>query len=91
MAFILTRINVGEYEAWKPAFDQDAPGAREGAKGYRILRNVEDPGEAYIIVEFPSREGAEEGRKRLLASEVLDRFEDKDLPKILEEADALGY
>jgi hypothetical protein len=90
MAFILTRINVGEYEAWKPAFDQDAPGAREGSKGHRILRNVEDPGEVYIIVEFASQEDAEEGRKRLLASEVLERFEDKDLPKILDEAESVS-
>ena len=27
MAFILTRIDVGDYDAWKPLFDQDAPGA----------------------------------------------------------------
>jgi hypothetical protein len=91
MAFFLTRINVGDYDAWKPAFDQDAPGAREGAKGHRIFRNTEDPGEVYVLVEFASLEGAEEGRKRLLASEVLDRFEDKDLPKIVEESEAVGY
>jgi hypothetical protein len=25
MPFILTRINVGDYDRWKPMFDQDAP------------------------------------------------------------------
>ena len=28
MAVILTRINVGDYDTWKPLFDQDHPGAR---------------------------------------------------------------
>jgi hypothetical protein len=91
MPFFLTRLNVGNYDAWKEQFDQDAPRAREGAKGYRILRNVEEPGEVYILVEFASQDDAEEGRKRLLASEVLERFEDKDLPKIVEVADSIGY
>jgi hypothetical protein len=26
MAFILTRIDVGDYDRWKPMFDQDTPG-----------------------------------------------------------------
>jgi hypothetical protein len=89
MAFFLTRLNVGDYDAWKPNFDQDAPGAREAATGHRIFRNVENPGEVFILVEFPTLEAAEEGRKRLLASEVLERFEDKDLPKIVEVAEAV--
>ena len=50
MAFVLTRINVGDYDAWKPLFDQDAPGARRAAKGYRIFRNTEDPGEVFVLV-----------------------------------------
>lgn len=91
MAFILTRIDVGDYDAWKPMFDKDAPGARRSAKGYRILRNVENPGEVTLLIEFASAEDAEVGRDRLLASGVLDRFADKDLPKIVEEAEAHTY
>jgi hypothetical protein len=45
MAFILTRINVGDYERWKPMFDQDTPGTRAEAKGHRILRNADEPNE----------------------------------------------
>ena len=37
MAFILTRINVGDYERWKSMFDQDTPGARAEVKSHRIL------------------------------------------------------
>src|SRR5438094_10351273 len=31
-AFIITRIHVGDYEAWRPMFDQDRPQARENAR-----------------------------------------------------------
>jgi hypothetical protein len=88
VAFILTRINVGDYDGWKPMFDQDLPRAREAAKGHRILRGVDDPGEVFVLVEFASREDAEVGRERLISSGVLDRFGDKDLPRLVEEAEA---
>src|SRR5579871_5086243 len=88
MAFIVTRINVGDFETWKPMFDKDEPGARHGATGYRVLRGTENPNEVFILVEFPSLEDAQAGREKLLASGVLDRFDDKDLPKVVEEVDA---
>jgi heme-degrading monooxygenase HmoA len=91
MALFLTRINVGDYDTWKPMFDEDTPGARRGAKGHRILRNVDDPAEVFILVEFASEEAARAGRERLLASGVLDRFADKTEPKIVEEADVREY
>ncbi len=91
MAFILTRINVGDYDNWKPMFDEDSPGARRGAKGQRILRNVDNPGEVFILVEFGSRGEAQSGRERLLASGVLDRFQDKAMPTIVEEAEAVTH
>ena len=56
MAMILTRINVGDYDAWKPMFDQDLPGARRLATGYRLFRSREDPNEVFIQVEFDSTE-----------------------------------
>ena len=42
MTYIVTRINVGNYDMWKPIFDKDKPGARSAAKGYRIFRGVEN-------------------------------------------------
>ena len=91
MAYFITRLDVGDYDAWKPNFDADQPGARKGAKGHRILRSLDDPGEVYILVEFASADGAREGRDRLLKSEVLDRFADKSPPVIVEEAESVGY
>ena len=76
---------------WKTMFDKDEPGARSAAKGHRILRGVENPSEVFIVIEFPTAEDAEAGRARLLASGVLDRFPDKDLRKVVEEAEAVTY
>jgi hypothetical protein len=91
MAYILTRINVGDYEQWKPMFDQDTPGARADAKGHRILRNADDPSEVFVMVEFGSADEAKAGREKLLSSGVLDRFEDKTLPTVLQEAEQVNY
>lgn len=87
MAFILTRIDVGDYEAWKPMFDLDAPGARESALGYRLLRSVDRPGEVFVQVEFASVDDARVGRERLLASGVLDRFADRSDPTVVEQVE----
>ncbi len=91
MAFIVTRINVGDYDMWKTMFDKDEPGARRAAKGHTILRTVDNPSEVTILIEFASSEEAATGRERLLASGVLDRFPDKDLPKVAEVAEAVSH
>ena len=85
-AFIITRIQTGNYDAWRPMFDQDRPRAREKATAQRVLRNVDDPNEVFIYLEFASAEDAGEARSRLVASGVLDRFEDTYGPTVLEEA-----
>jgi hypothetical protein len=89
MAVILTRINVGDYDSWKPMFDRDLPGARRSATGYRLFRNSEDPNEVFIQVEFESTREALAARERLLSSGVLDRFSDKTGPTVVEEAEAV--
>ena len=91
MAYFLTRLNVGNYDSWKPIFDQDQPRAREAAKTHTICRNADNPGEVYILVEFASADGAREGRRRLLASGILDRFQDKTPPVIVEESESKTY
>jgi hypothetical protein len=85
-AFIITRIQTGDYEKWRPMFDQDLPRAREKALLQRVLRSVDDPNEVFIYLEFSSLEEANEARERLLSSGVLDRFEDKHGPKVLSDA-----
>jgi hypothetical protein len=84
-AYIITRIQTGNYDAWRPLFDQDRPRARELAKVQRVLRSVDYPNEVFVYLEFDSVDDAKEARRRLLESGVLDRFEDKHGPNVLEE------
>ena len=89
MAFILTRLNVGDYDVWKPMFDQDLPGTRRTAAGHHLFRNVENPSEVFIQIEFDSAEDAIAARGRLLSSGVLDRFQDKTGPTVVEVAETV--
>jgi len=82
-AFIITRIQTGDYDRWRPMFDQDRPRAREKAQLQRVLRSTDDPNEVFIYLEYQSLDDANEARERLLSSGVLDRFEDKHGPNVL--------
>jgi hypothetical protein len=90
MAFIMTRIVVGDYDAWKPVFDSDPPGARSTALGHRLFRSVENPNEVFVQVHFDSAEAAFAARERLVRSGVLDRFTDRSGPTVVEEAETVG-
>ena len=85
-AFIITRIQTGDYDAWRTLFDQDRPQAREKATARRVFRDVDDPDHVFVLLEFESLDEANESRRRLLESGVLERFEDKHGPNVLEEA-----
>jgi hypothetical protein len=91
MAFILTRLQVGDYDVWKPMFDTDGPGARRAATRHRVFRNVDDPNEVFIQIEYPSLDDANAARDLLVASGVLDRFEDKHGPTVCEVADDVTH
>jgi hypothetical protein len=85
-AFVITRIQTGDYSRWRPMFDRDQPRAREKAQTQRVLQSVDDPNEVFIYLEFASVENANEARERLVSSGVLDRFEDKEGPHVLTDA-----
>ena len=87
-AFIITRIQVGDYATWRPMFDQDVPRAREKAKSQRVFRSTDDPNNVFIQLEFDSAEDAQEAQRRLFESGVLDRFEDKHGPTVVVEANS---
>ena len=91
MAFMLTRIQVDDYDAWKPIFDSDPPGARKAAKGHRLLRSLEEPNDVFVQVEFGSPEDAKAAREQLLASGVLERVNVKAGPIVAEEAETVSY
>ncbi len=85
-AFIITRVQVGDYDTWREMFDQDRPQAREKATAQRVFRSVDDPNHVFIFLEFDSLDEANESRGRLVESGVLDRFEDKHGPNVVQEA-----
>ncbi|MGZ4356884.1 MAG: hypothetical protein ACXVRU_08750 [Gaiellaceae bacterium] len=85
-AFIITRIHVGDYDTWRPMFDQDRPLAREKARVQRVFRNVDDPNHVFVFLEFESVEEAQEARRRLVESGALNRFDDKHGPNVVQEA-----
>jgi uncharacterized protein YbaA (DUF1428 family) len=85
-AFIITRIQTGDYDRWRPMFDQDQPRAREKALVQRVLRSTDDANEVFIYLEYESLEDADEVRDRLLSSGVLNRFDDKHGPNVLVDA-----
>ncbi|HEV2875455.1 MAG TPA: hypothetical protein VGW14_09925 [Thermoleophilaceae bacterium] len=85
-AFIVTRIQVGDYDTWRAMYDQDRPRARETAKTQRVFRGVDDPDHVFVFLEFASVDDARESQRRLIASGVLDRFEDKHGPNVVVEA-----
>jgi hypothetical protein len=85
-AFIITRIQTGDYDKWRPMFDQDKPRAREKALVQRVLQSIDDPNEVFVYLEFANLEDATEARERLLVSGVLDRFEDTYGPSVTVDA-----
>ncbi len=85
-AFIITRIQTGDYDRWRPMFDQDRPRAREKARLQRVLRSADDPNEVFVYLEYASLEDANEARDRLVSSGVLDRFDDRHGPTVLVDA-----
>jgi hypothetical protein len=85
-AVIITRIQTGDYDRWRPMFDQDRPRAREKAIVQRVLRGADDPNEVFVYLEFESLDDANEARSRLVSSGVLDRFQDKHGPTVLLDA-----
>jgi hypothetical protein len=85
-AFVITRIQTGDYDRWRPMFDQDQPNAREKATTQRVLRSTEDPNEVFIYLEFATAEDANEARDRIVSSGVLDRFDDTYGPNVLVDA-----
>ena len=83
--FIITRIQTGDYDAWRSMFDQDRPHAREKATATRVFRRVDDPNHVFVFLELASVAEAEEAHRRVVESGVLARFEEKHGPNLLEE------
>jgi hypothetical protein len=85
-AFTITRIQTGDYDRWRPMFDQDQPRAREKALLQRVLQSADDPNEVFVYLGYQSLEDAIEARDRPVSSGVLHRFDDVHGPTVLVDA-----
>jgi hypothetical protein len=80
-----------DWDEWKPTFDSDPVGRKQIAKGHSIARSVDNPNEIFLRTEYGSVEDAQALREKLLASGVLDRFNVKTGPTIVEVAEQETY
>ena len=85
MTFILTRIQVGDYDTWKALFDQDVPGTRRDATQHRVFRNTDDPNEVFIEIDFDRSTPPAQHGSGSVASGVLDQFDDRTGPNVVDE------
>ncbi len=92
MAFLMARLEVKDYEAWKrETFDADATGRRGAATGHRIYRSTENTNEVFVHVEFPTPEEAVLYRERFLGSGALEGVRASNEPGVVEEEETVTY
>jgi hypothetical protein len=94
VAIVVLNFEVDDYDTWKPMFDEDPAGRREGgATSHIVSRAVDNPNEVFIRVEFPSVEQARTFRERLIASGAMERagMRLKAGPTVAEVDDATTY
>lgn len=59
MTFMLCRVRVADYAAWKAVFDSHVAAHRQaGLKVNQLLRNIDEPNEVFILMEADDLEKA---------------------------------
>lgn len=92
MVYMVGNFDVGDYDTWKKTlFDADPAGRTQVAKGHMVSRNVENPSDVFVRLEFDSVDDAKTFRERLLSSGVLNNVTVKTQPTIIEVADEKRY
>ena len=83
MPYLLVRHKVEDYERWKPGFDEHGT-TREasGGKGGYLFRNVEDPNETVILLEWDDLENARRFAQSEDLRETMQRVGVVDHPDI---------
>lgn len=61
MAFLVARHKVKDYDKWMDGFELDEPNRwASGSKGGLVLRNVDDPEEVVVVLEWDSAKALRE-------------------------------
>lgn len=75
MPYALFRVEVEDYERWKPGFDEHSSSRREsGSKGGRLFRNADDPNEVVILLEWDDLENARQFAQSEDLREAMQRY-----------------
>ncbi len=91
---IIVQHTVGDYDAWKPAFDEhEATRAKYGCTGHTIYRDPDNPNDLTIITSWESREGAEGFTRDPSLREAMEKGGVVSEPRVtmLEEAETCTY
>lgn len=92
MASTLEHLKIDDYDTWKrEIFDADPAGRSEIARSHVIYRDVDDPSQVFIRVEFESAQHAAAFRRRLMQSGVLEEVTVIAAPTVVEVADSAEY
>jgi heme-degrading monooxygenase HmoA len=75
MPYALFRVEVEDYERWKPGFDEHSSSRREsGSKGGRLFCNADDPHEVVILLEWDDLENARQFAQSEDLREIMQRY-----------------
>ena len=91
MAAALVSAMEGDFEAFKRQFDSDPLGRKEVAKGHTLLRSEDNPNQFFVRVDFDSADEAKKFQAKVRGSDVLEGFELRIPPQVVEVADQATY
>jgi len=92
--FLIVQHTVRDYDAWRPAFDaHGSVRAEYGCRSHTIYRDPDNPNDVTILLDYASRERAEEFMKDPSLAEAMQRGGVVSEPSFrwLEEADRATY
>ncbi len=90
MPYILVRHKVADYTKWKPVFDEHGTSRQaSGSKGGYLFRNIDDPNEVFVLLEWTDLEQARQLGQSEDLRQAMQRGGVVDQPDIyfLEEVD----
>jgi len=77
MSYVLVKLEVADYDRWKPIFDADGANRQAGgSKGGQLFRSADDPNEVIMLLEWDLEQArqysqSEELRARMQEAGVL--------------------
>ena len=91
---LIVQHTVRDYEAWKPVFDEhESVRAMYGCQGHTIYRDADKPNDVSILMDYESRERADEFMRDPSLAEAMQRGGVISAPRAtwLEEAETSSY